>query len=61
MTTAFGVKQTLITALLAITSFFTKAQLTANFTSTPVAGCPPLLVSFTNQSTGSPTRWKFKI
>jgi hypothetical protein len=47
MTTTQGVKKTLITVLLAITSFFTKAQLSANFTSIPVMGCAPLLVSFT--------------
>jgi gliding motility-associated-like protein len=61
MTTAVGVKKILITVLLVITSFFTKAQLTANFTSTPVTGCAPLLVSFTDQSTGSPTQWKWDL
>jgi gliding motility-associated-like protein len=61
MTTNFGVKQTLILVLLALSSFFTKAQLVANFTSTPVTGCAPLLVSFTDQSTGTPTQWKWDL
>jgi gliding motility-associated-like protein len=61
MTTNFGVKQTFILVLLAFSSFFTKAQLVANFTSTPVMGCAPLLVSFTDQSTGTPTQWKWDL
>lgn len=38
-------------------SFNTKAQLSANFTATPTSGCAPLLVRFTDQSTGNPTKW----
>src|SRR5690349_13492226 len=37
------------------------AQLNAEFTSNVRQGCSPLVVNFTNQSTGSPAsyRWKF--
>ena len=37
------------------------AQLSANFTATPVTGCAPLIVQFFNTSTGSPTtyQWDF--
>jgi gliding motility-associated-like protein len=37
------------------------AQLTANFTALPTSGCSPLIVQFTNTSTGSPTSffWDF--
>jgi gliding motility-associated-like protein len=55
------VKKIIIAVILAFTSFFTKAQLSANFTSTPVMGCAPLLVNFTDQSTGSPTQWKWDL
>ncbi len=61
MTANFGVKYSLIFVLLAIFSFSTKAQLTANFTATPLSGCAPLVVSFTDQSTGSPTQWKWDL
>jgi gliding motility-associated-like protein len=37
------------------------AQLKAKFTATPVQGCSPLLVNFTDQSTGNPTKWKWDL
>lgn len=61
MTTRFGVKYYLIVVLLAALNFSAKAQLTANFTGSPIAGCAPLVVSFTDQSTGSPTQWKWDL
>ena len=35
------------------------AQPTADFSGSPVSGCAPLLVKFTDLSTGSPTSWKW--
>ena len=35
------------------------AQVTANFSASPVAGCPPLPVQFTDMSTGGPTSWNW--
>ncbi len=35
------------------------AQPVANFSATPVSGCSPLLVQFTDISTGNPTSWKW--
>ncbi|MGC4101992.1 PKD domain-containing protein [Ferruginibacter sp.] len=61
MTTASGVKYSCIIVLLVLFSFSAKAQLTANFTATPLSGCAPLVVSFTNQSTGSPVQWKWDL
>ncbi|TAL59831.1 MAG: PKD domain-containing protein [Bacteroidetes bacterium] len=40
-------------------SFQTFAQVTANFSASPVAGCPPLQVTFTDISTGNPTSWNW--
>jgi gliding motility-associated-like protein len=37
------------------------AQLAANFTSNTISGCAPLIVSFTDQSTGNPTQWKWSL
>lgn len=37
------------------------AQLTANFSATPVAGCAPLLVNFTDASTGNPDQWEWDL
>jgi len=42
-------------------SFTINAQLTANFTATPLSGCSPLIVSFTDQSTGNPTIWQWDL
>ena len=47
--------------LFMLLNFIGKAQLTANFTATPVTGCAPLLVNFKDQSTGNPTQWKWDL
>ncbi|MBS1729352.1 MAG: PKD domain-containing protein [Bacteroidetes bacterium] len=36
-----------------------QAQLKADFTATPTSGCSPLIVGFTDKSTGKPTSWKW--
>ena len=61
MTSNSGVKYCLPVVLLVIFSFSAKAQLTANFTAMPLSGCAPLVVSFTDQSTGSPTQWRWDL
>lgn len=38
-----------------------KAQLHADFTATPTSGCSPLIVTFKDASTGSPTQWKWDL
>ncbi len=44
--------------LLLFSPFFLKAQTpTANFTANTVTGCTPLIVTFTDQSSGTPTSW----
>jgi len=37
------------------------AQLSANFTSNIVTGCAPILVQFSDQSTGNPTSWQWNL
>ena len=37
------------------------AQPVANFSATPVTGCAPLLVKFTDLSTGNPASWKWDL
>lgn len=37
------------------------AQPVANFSCSSVNGCAPILVSFTDQSTGNPTQWKWDL
>lgn len=61
MTACSGVKYALTIVLFALLSFSTKAQLSADFTASPLAGCAPLVVNFTDQSTGSPVQWKWDL
>ena len=61
MTATPVVKYHLFIVLLAIFSFSAKAQLTADFTATPLSGCTPLVVKFTDQSSGSPTLWRWDL
>jgi gliding motility-associated-like protein len=42
-------------------AFISRAQLSANFSATPISGCAPLLVNFTDLSTGNPTNWKWDL
>lgn len=37
------------------------AQLKAGFLATPITGCPPMVVSFTDTSTGNPISWKWDL
>lgn len=50
-----------LTGLFLIAGFASRAQLTANFSATPTSGCAPLLVTFTDLSTGNPTSWKWDL
>src|SRR5450755_300706 len=61
MTAPFAVKTRILIVALAMLSFTSKAQLTANFTASPVSGCAPLVVNFTDQSTGNPTQWRWDL
>lgn len=42
-------------------SFYSKAQITADFSGSVTSGCAPLLVQFTDNSTGSPTAWNWNL
>jgi gliding motility-associated-like protein len=37
------------------------AQLKADFAATPTTGCPPLVVSFQDKTTGNPSSWKWDL
>ena len=52
---AFGV------IIFLLISFILKAQLSAKFTANFTNGCSPLVVRFTDQSTGNPTKWKWDL
>ncbi len=36
-----------------------RSQLHADFSATPLSGCPPMVINFTDNSTGDPTSWKW--
>ncbi len=42
-------------------TFLSKAQLTTKFSATPLAGCAPFSVNFTDQSTGNPNYWQWDL
>ncbi|MEO6720414.1 MAG: PKD domain-containing protein [Ferruginibacter sp.] len=51
-------------SLLLLISFFSisaHGQLKADFTASPTSGCSPLIVHFTDQSTGNPTDWQWDL
>ena len=47
--------------LFTLFSFIAKAQLKADFTASPLKGCAPLLVNFSDASAGNPTQWKWDL
>lgn len=42
-------------------SLATNAQVVADFSATPVSGCSPLIVRFTDNSTGNPNQWMWDL
>jgi len=59
-TTALG-KTSCISVALALFSLVCNAQLRAGFSANPLSGCAPLVVRFTDQSTGNPTQWRWDL
>lgn len=55
------ITRSFIFSLLVLCSSFIMAQPVANFSATPLSGCAPLAVSFTNLSTGNPTSWQWDL
>lgn len=54
-------KGCIILTLLIATFFNGRGQLAANFSGSPLSGCVPLVVNFTDQSTGNPTQWRWDL
>ena len=61
MTTSTLAKTGFIFALSLLLGFTGKAQLHADFSANPLSGCSPLVVNFTDLSTGNPTQWKWDL
>lgn len=55
------VKSSAICILLVLCKAETNAQLNAAFTASTTAGCAPMIVQFTDQSTGNPNFWKWDL
>lgn len=55
------VLQWMSVALMLFISVNVYAQPVANFSCSSVSGCAPILVSFTDQSAGNPTEWKWDL
>ncbi len=62
MTTTTLVKTSCISVFLTLLSFICLSQAPhANFSASPISGCAPLVVDFTDLSTGNPTSWKWTL
>ena len=48
-------------AVFFLSGFLVKAQLKANFEATPTSGCAPLVVQFSDSSSGNPSQWKWDL
>ncbi|MCY7291198.1 MAG: PKD domain-containing protein, partial [Ferruginibacter sp.] len=55
------IKQLCVSALFVLLTFLSKAQLVAQFKGTPLSGCAPFSVNFTDTSTGNPNYWKWDL
>jgi len=55
------VKTGCIIVALTLLSLLCNAQIRAGFSSNPTSGCAPLVVSFTDQSTGNPAQWRWDL
>jgi gliding motility-associated-like protein len=51
----------LCVGMVALSPILSKAQPTANFTASSTSGCSPIVVNFTDLSTGSPTSWSWDL
>ena len=54
-------KQFCLLALFVLLTVLSKAQLAAKFKGTPLSGCAPFSVNFTDTSTGNPNYWKWDL
>src|SRR5438045_5884486 len=53
--------RTLILTLSVFSSAFVFSPPVANFSASPLSGCTPLAVTFSDQSTGAPTSWQWDL
>lgn len=51
----------LLICALIVPAIHAQAQLKADFTASPTSGCSPLIVGFSDKSTGNPTSWKWDL
>ncbi len=55
------IKQAGLLTFFVLMTFLLRAQLVPQFSGTPLSGCAPFNVSFTDQSTGNPNYWKWDL
>jgi gliding motility-associated-like protein len=54
-------KKLFLCAVLCLATIFSRAQLVPQFNATPLTGCAPLVVNFTDQTTGGATQWQWDL
>lgn len=55
------IKQISLVSLFVLITFLSKSQLVTKFNATPLSGCAPFTVNFSDQSTGNPNFWKWDL
>ncbi len=61
MSSKMLIKQLCISTLFVLLTLLSKAQLLAQFKGTPLSGCAPFSVNFTDTSSGNPNFWKWDL
>lgn len=61
MALQYTLRRVLYIVIICLLHHTSYSQLTASFTSNTVSGCTPVLVHFTDQSTGNPTQWRWEL
>ena len=54
-------RHSLVAFLVLFLHFSASSQISAKFTASPQNGCSPLVVNFSDQSTGNPTQWRWEL
>ena len=61
MTSIYTFRRVAFAVIVILLHYNSHSQLSTDFTSNITSGCTPLVVQFTDQSTGGPTQWRWEL